>query len=193
MTASPRTGRIVGHETHDQETRRQAPRAVLEALFLSRPEIAEKTAGALARASQNAFASVRVTALSLARTGGPLGTLGTLAKSANRTPAATEPAPADTNPVPQSAAGSDGGNDERAAFDSDAIGLLPTFQREGANGLMKRLAEITSADHLRKMARAQQVALPADLRKDGADADAIREAIVKAVAKRIADRRAAAG
>ena len=58
---------------------------------------------------------------------------------------------------------------------------------------MRRLAEVSSPEHLRKMARAQQVALPADLRKAGADADAIREAIVKAVAKRIADRRAAAG
>ena len=82
---------------------------------------------------------------------------------------------------------------DAAAFDPYAIGLIPTYQREGADGLMAKLAAIASIDNLRKMARSQQVALPAELRGPDADIDAIRGAIVAAVGKRIADRRAAAG
>lgn len=78
-------------------------------------------------------------------------------------------------------------------FDPYAIGLVPTYQREGANGLDAKLAAITSLDNLRKMARSQQVALPAELRGKDANIDAVRAAIVSAVGKRIANRRAAAG
>ena len=81
----------------------------------------------------------------------------------------------------------------QAAFDPYAFGLLPTYQREGASGLLAKLASITSMDNLRKMARAQQVSLPAELRSPDADIDAVRTAIVEAVGKRIANRRAAAG
>ncbi len=78
-------------------------------------------------------------------------------------------------------------------FDPYAIGLVPVYQREGADGLRIRLSEILSTDNLRKMARAQQVALPKELRGPDAEIDDIRNAIVTAVGKRIADRRAAAG
>lgn len=78
-------------------------------------------------------------------------------------------------------------------FDPYAIGLVPTYQREGADGLSAKLADITSLDNLRKTARSQQIALPAELRGDDADIEAVRTAIVSAVGKRIANRRAAAG
>ena len=80
-----------------------------------------------------------------------------------------------------------------APFDPYCIGLLPTYQREGADGLKQRLMEITSLANLRHMARLQQVALPAALRGDDADPDAVRDAMVTATAKRLASRRAAAG
>ncbi len=80
-----------------------------------------------------------------------------------------------------------------ASFDPYAIGLVPTYQREGADGLSAKLADITSLDNLRKTARSQQIALPAELRGDDADIEAVRTAIVSAVGKRIANRRAAAG
>jgi hypothetical protein len=82
---------------------------------------------------------------------------------------------------------------EAKPFDAYAIGLIPTFQREGGDGLLAKLSDISSIDNLRKMARAQQVALPAELRGPDTTIEDIRAAIVAAVAKRIADRRAAAG
>lgn len=171
----------------------------LKRFFLSQPEIDAKTAEALTRAGRDAFSSVRVNALSLARCRRPKPTASTNSSAGTATARsgtaiaapAQKSSPQQAN-APQPTTG-DGANSETTPFDPYAIGLVPTFQREGADGLMTRLSEVTSPDHLRKMARAQQVALPSELRKDGANAGAIREAIVKAVAKRIADRRAAAG
>jgi|GEM_PF-6268529 len=77
-------------------------------------------------------------------------------------------------------------------FDPYAFGLVPIFQRQGREGLLAQLKTIGSLDHLRKMARAQQIVLPADLRRGEPSVDAVREAILIAVEKRIADRRAAA-
>lgn len=82
---------------------------------------------------------------------------------------------------------------ESAAFDPYAVGLVPTFQREGRDGLLAKLAPIGDIAHLRQMARSQQISLPAELRTGDADATVLRGAIVDAVEKRIADRRAAAG
>lgn len=83
--------------------------------------------------------------------------------------------------------------DSDLPFDPYAIGLVPVYQREGPEGLGAKLAAIASLTNLRKMARMQQVALPAELRGDDADIEAVRAAIISAVAKRIANRRAAAG
>jgi hypothetical protein len=77
-------------------------------------------------------------------------------------------------------------------FDPYIFGLVPIYQRQGPDGLMAKLAEITHIDHLRRMAKAQQILLPAELRSGDADARALRAGIVAAVGKRIADRRAAA-
>lgn len=78
-------------------------------------------------------------------------------------------------------------------FNPYAFGLIPIFVREGPDALMQRLNAIHCLDHLRKIARAQQIALPAEFRNGEAAADDVRSAIVAAVRKRIADRRAAAG
>lgn len=78
------------------------------------------------------------------------------------------------------------------AFDAYAIGLVPVFQREGRDGLIAKLAAIDSVDHLRQMAKAQQIVLPQPLRLGEATAEAVREGIADSVAKRIADRKAAA-
>ena len=80
-----------------------------------------------------------------------------------------------------------------APFDAYAVKLVPVFQREGRDGLLARLSGVARVDHLRQMAKAQQVILPQELRAGDASADTVRTAIVEAVAKRIADRRAAAG
>ena len=58
---------------------------------------------------------------------------------------------------------------------------------------MTKLTTVESADHLRKMARAQQIALPSELRSGEIALEVLREAIAAAVEKRIANRRAAAG
>lgn len=82
---------------------------------------------------------------------------------------------------------------DSAAFDPYCVGLVPTFQREGRDGLLAKLAPIGDIAQLRQMARAQQISLAAELRSGEIDAAALRGAIVVAVEKRIADRRAAAG
>ncbi len=91
------------------------------------------------------------------------------------------PAPGEAEPA------SDG------TFDAYGIGLVPVFQREGAEGLLAKLAGFSRVDHLRAMAKAQQIVLPQHLRSGETTADALRAGIVEAVAKRIKDRRAAAG
>ena len=60
-------------------------------------------------------------------------------------------------------------------------------------GLIEKLSTVGRADHLRKMARAQQIVLPAALRTGDIDPGELCEAITLAVEKRIANRRAAAG
>lgn len=80
-----------------------------------------------------------------------------------------------------------------AKFDAYAFGLVPTFQREGRDGLIAKLDSVDNIDHLRQMAKAQQIVLPQELRSGSHALEAVRSAIADAVAKRIADRRAAAG
>lgn len=80
-----------------------------------------------------------------------------------------------------------------AAFDPYVFGLVPVFQREGAEGLLSRLGGIGAVDQLRLMAKSQQIVLPQELRTGDATAEAVRQGIVEAVGKRIKDRRAAAG
>jgi hypothetical protein len=80
-----------------------------------------------------------------------------------------------------------------ADFDPYAFGLVPVYQREGREGLLAKLGSIECLDQLRQMAKAQQIVLPQSLRMGDAALDSVRVAIAEAVAKRIADRRAAAG
>lgn len=82
---------------------------------------------------------------------------------------------------------------ETKPFDPYAFGLVPTFQRQGADGLLRMLATVEDVSDLRKLARAQQIVLPLELRSGEAEADDVRRGILAAVEKRIADRRAAAG
>lgn len=104
------------------------------------------------------------------------------------------PTPAPSAPVvPQPAAPPAAEPAPEAAFDVYGIGLVPVFQREGAAGLLAKLAGVAQVDHLRAMAKAQQIVLPQDLRLGEATAETVRAGIVEAVAKRIKDRRAAAG
>ncbi|MGQ0673907.1 MAG: hypothetical protein ACT4N2_13670 [Hyphomicrobium sp.] len=73
-------------------------------------------------------------------------------------------------------------------FDPFAFSLVVVRTREGADGLRAKLSSIDSAGHLRALAKAQHVNVPAEL----ASADDIRTAIIVATERRIADRKAAA-
>jgi len=75
-------------------------------------------------------------------------------------------------------------------FDAFAFGLVPVYKREGAAGLSARLSEISSVAHLRAMAKAQQIVLAREMRSGDIDISALRAAILDAVARRVADRRA---
>jgi hypothetical protein len=90
--------------------------------------------------------------------------------------------PANANPANDSAA---------QPFDPYAIGLVPTFQREGRASLLAKLATIGDRGNLRQMARAQQIALSDVAKSDDSPLDALRAAIADAVEKRIKDRQSA--
>ncbi|CFX00238.1 protein of unknown function [Candidatus Filomicrobium marinum] len=74
--------------------------------------------------------------------------------------------------------------------DPFVFGLVPVYKREGAEGLLVKLAEIRSVAHLRAMAKAQQIVLARELRTGDIDVVTLRAAILEAVEKRVADRRA---
>ncbi|MCB1510344.1 MAG: hypothetical protein KDJ36_05525 [Hyphomicrobiaceae bacterium] len=165
--------------------------------FRAQPGIDGTTADRLTRAASGLFASVRVRRVALrppSRDDNGQTSLKQQEEPASSTPKATTPdpryakiaaslnerQPASAPPPP-------------APFDPYAFGLVPTYQRQGAEGLRTKLADITELDNLRKLARAQQIILPLELRSGESEIDAVREGIVTAVEKRIADRRAAAG
>lgn len=102
-----------------------------------------------------------------------------------------ETPPPDRQAVPEPAT-SAGPPASAPNFDPYAFGLVPVYQREGREGLIARLAAVSDPAHLRLLAQKQQISLRAELRSGDIAADVLREAIVAAVEKRIADRRAAA-
>lgn len=166
----------------------------LRRYFASYSGVDEKLARRLSQDGAKTFASVRIRRMAWHDwRRRPTATDTTEGSAKNETPppakVAAKPVPARAAKPAPAAATADTG----AAFDPYAIGLIPTYQREGADGLGARLAEITSLANLRKMARSQQIALPAELRGEEANIDDVRTAIVDAVGKRIANRRAAAG
>ncbi len=166
----------------------------LQHFFRSQPGVDAALAERLVATSAALFASVRVrrTARPSAPPAAPVGS------ALPDQPAPTAPDPryakiAASLHGQERAAPSSAPPAEPAAFDPYSIGLVPTYQRQGPDGLRAKLAGIADVGDLRKMARAQQIVLPIELRAGEADADAVRDGIVAAVEKRIADRRAAAG
>ena len=75
-----------------------------------------------------------------------------------------------------------------AAFDPYTFSVIVALAKSGRDGLMKRLAEIKSADNLKKLAEAQHLAVNPALKKP----DELRKAIIAATEQRLADRKAAA-
>jgi hypothetical protein len=100
---------------------------------------------------------------------------GVQAVAAPATPVASAPPPASAAP-----------------FDPYVVALVPVMQREGADSLVAKLTAIGDTDKLRRIARAQQIALPAEMKSDAVDVATLAAAITQGVAKRIADRKAAA-
>ncbi|MGI9422680.1 MAG: hypothetical protein ACR2PA_05770 [Hyphomicrobiaceae bacterium] len=151
--------------------------------YRSQQELDDQQADRLANVAIRTFSSVRVRRLPPARA------------SARAQPRTRKPKQPQTE---QAVARPPVAKDEPTAttakpFDPYSFGLVPVYQREGRDGLLTRLGDVDQPDHLRKMARAQQIALPAELRDGKIDLEVLREAIAAAVEKRIASRRAAAG
>lgn len=151
----------------------------LERFFAEEPGLAAEVARRLAARCKVTFTSLRVrkAAVSAARRQG-----------STSAPAARKTAP--SSAAPTSTPASVG---QATAFDPYAFGLVPVFQREGRDGLVAKLGAIDRADHLRQMAKAQQIVLPQELRTGEVALEGLRAAMADAVARRIADRRAAAG
>jgi hypothetical protein len=75
------------------------------------------------------------------------------------------------------------------AFDPYAFGAVVVLQKHGPEALMDRLSAIESAENLRSLAIAQNLAITA---ADGSSSEELRAAIVHGAAQRLAERRAAA-
>ncbi len=75
-----------------------------------------------------------------------------------------------------------------SSFDPYAFSAMVILAKQGREGLAKRLAEIKSVEHLKKLADAQHLGFDRSLTK----IDDIRKALLAAAEQRLADRRAAA-
>ncbi|PPD26499.1 MAG: hypothetical protein CTY20_14310 [Hyphomicrobium sp.] len=95
----------------------------------------------------------------------------------------TKPLPSVAAPLPPALP-----TDQSPPFDPYAFSAVVVLTKTGKDGLLKRLAAIDRAEHLKKLADAQHLAIDRSLDS----ADALRHAILKAAEQRIADRRAAA-
>lgn len=76
-----------------------------------------------------------------------------------------------------------------APFDPYSPNVIVVLRTRGRDAALAELADISSVDDLRLLAREQQLSIDAGLRS----ADEVRLAIVEAADRRIANRRAAAG
>lgn len=149
----------------------------LERFIAAEPGLEPELAGRLTARCQSAFTSLRVRrSVRLQHKARPATAL------ASNTATASPPPPTPRQP-----------SAPPAPFDPYVFGLVPVFQREGRDGLLAKLAAIAGVDDLRQMAKTQQIVLPSELRSGETDPATLRAAIADAVAKRIADRRAAAG
>ncbi len=79
-------------------------------------------------------------------------------------------------------------HDRAENFNPYLFSALVALSKHGREGLMTRLQEIKSAENLRAFAEAQHVPVDASVKRT----DEIRKAIVAAVERRLADRKAAA-
>ncbi len=157
----------------------------LERFFGEEADLSPGVRERLVARSKSAFTSLRVRKAMLNRPRVPV-------KAPRRAPVVPPaqqlpPAATSSTAVTPAAAAAE------TTFDPYVFGLVPVFQREGREGLLAKLGGVEQIDHLRQMAKAQQIVLPQELRAGEATAQAIRTGIVEAVAKRIKDRRAAAG
>jgi len=83
------------------------------------------------------------------------------------------------------------GDAERAEpkpFDPYAFSAVVVLTKTGKDGLLKRLADIKTAENLKALAEAQHLAIDRNLKK----VDDLRKAIAAATEQRLADRKAAA-
>ena len=80
-------------------------------------------------------------------------------------------------------------NDPKSsAFDPFAFSAMVVLAKTGKDGLMKRLADVRTVEHLKAFADAQHLAVSPSLKR----ADDLRKAIIAATEQRLADRKAAA-
>ncbi len=172
----------------------------LNQFFASDPALDPPTARRLAAQTAATFTSLRVRreawAQLKARTARSAGHSAPSAGAAPTINADTDPphATSRTAPAPQDRTDPQPASEPTAEpFDPYCIGLVPVYQREGRDGLLTKLGAISSSDHLRQIARVQKIVLPQDLRSGEHEPAVLRNAITDAVARRIADRRAAAG
>lgn len=117
----------------------------------------------------------------------------TLTKATNRMlvwgmPEEAPAKPAVASGAKSGPAGKDKSGKGEKPFDPYAFSAMVVLAKQGREGLAKRLAEIRSADHLRKLAEAQHLGIDKQVTK----LDELRKAILAGTEQRLADRKAAA-
>lgn len=100
-------------------------------------------------------------------------------ESANAKPAKADPAPQPATAAPV---------ETEKSFDPYAFSAMSVLVKQGKDALAKRLAEITSVEHLKQLADAQHLGINRSLTK----VEDVRKAVLAATEQRLADRRAAA-
>lgn len=159
--------------------------------------LAEETAQRLSQRSKAVFTSVRVRKpawLSRHEPGRRITAKPAIdAAAPESAPAKQSQAPKPAKPVEPrapSASPTTTASDAQSAFDPFIFGLVPTFKREGAEGIRAKLKEVDRIDNLRSMAKAQQIILPKEICRDEVKVDNPRKAVLAAVEQSVSDRKA---
>jgi hypothetical protein len=109
----------------------------------------------------------------------------------NKAQAAAQPTPATTDKAPAKATAAPAPTPAKppalaSTFDPFAFSVVVVLTKQGRDGLMAKLAAVTTVADLKAIAKAQHIAVPAT-----GTIDELRLAIVDGTAARIADRQAA--
>jgi hypothetical protein len=151
----------------------QAAKKYMRDLLNADPGVSADASERLVATCSDEIAQLRVRLPIPNRTKSPVAHQPPHAAAADKAPAKAPPAPAKSaTPAP--------------TFDPFAFSVVVVLTKQGRDGLMAKLAAVTTVADLRAIAKAQHIAVPAT-----GTIDELRQAMVEDTVARIADRQAA--